>query len=159
AHVPVLVGVDRLLVRAPVVAVAPVGDELAQVAAARPVAPVLVRDLGRPGDGLEPALEIVELRLRDLDREALGLHGVLRAEEASLSRVLWAAQLVDATAGLHRTRRASTPTQASRWNERGDPDSDRCAVAAQPRRLRSLRAAAVSIALDDWDDRVLVAGP
>jgi len=32
-------------------------------------------------------------------------------------------------------------------------------VAAQPRRLRSLRAAAVSIALDDWDDRVLVAGP
>jgi hypothetical protein len=67
----VLVGVDRGLGRPPVVAVAPVGGQFPQVAAADPVGPVLVARVVRPAGQLQAAPEVGQRLVGDVDRRRL----------------------------------------------------------------------------------------
>jgi hypothetical protein len=68
-------GVDPLLHRSPVELALPVLDRLLQVVVRRAVVPVVARcRLGEPG-ACEALLEVVEVRLRDLDAERADVGG------------------------------------------------------------------------------------
>src|SRR5262249_22966972 len=57
---------------APIVAVAPVGDERFHVREVRAVAPRLSRDLVRPPHAIETRAEVIEHGVRNADRERTG---------------------------------------------------------------------------------------
>ena len=66
--------VHRRFLGAPVIAVAPTSDEIAQIAALHAVAPILVGKFLRPARAGEPVAEIGELGVGDRDTEALDRH-------------------------------------------------------------------------------------
>lgn len=71
-------GVHRLFLRSPVVAVPPVRDELPEVFSVRAIAPVIVPEFGRPADVRESPLQVVEALFGNLDREGTGCGALMR---------------------------------------------------------------------------------
>jgi hypothetical protein len=67
----VLEAFQRTLLRAPVVLVLPIGDELAQIGGVGAVAPARARQLIGPARAREALVEIAQHAGRGLDREAL----------------------------------------------------------------------------------------
>ena len=75
--------VERRLVRAPVVAIAPVGDQLAQVGEVRPVGPAGAGDLVGEARAREALAQVGEDGVRHGDAKRLDLHGrLLRGRRA-----------------------------------------------------------------------------
>ena len=71
-HAVVLEAVHRRFVGAPVVAVAPVVDQLFEPGPVGPVAPVLVAGIGGPSNPGQALVEVVQDAVLDGDGEALG---------------------------------------------------------------------------------------
>ncbi len=66
--------VEPGLVRAPVVAVLPVGDELLHVGEAGAIGPLLPGSLIRPAHAGQPLAQVGERRLRDVDAKGVRRH-------------------------------------------------------------------------------------
>src|SRR4029450_13199172 len=81
ARLPLGGGVERRLGGAPVVAVVPMGDQLAQVRQVRPVRPARVGDLVGEARAGKALAQVREHRVGDVDEEGLDVH-------AGASRVL-----------------------------------------------------------------------
>lgn len=74
-------GVHLLLLRTPIELSAPGRDEILKQFLRNSVSPIVVFEVVRPACLLEPAMELIEFRLRDLYAEFFELHGFSILEE------------------------------------------------------------------------------
>src|SRR5207245_1779293 len=112
--------VQSRLVRAPVVALAPVGDQLLHVGQARAVLPAGLRRLVGPAHAREPRAKILQHVVGHVELEGLGRHALLEAStHACQSSATWPTVTLPPlrTSGVLSSRGSVSARSSSRCGE------------------------------------------